>query len=144
METDKQSKIASPYYRVSLKAIAFEDQSNTRILVLKTKDGNWELPGGGWEHGESMQYCLRRELMEEVGVGIDNIDFETMYPYSSKGRIGNMRLKLAIPVSLTNHKFELDDYFTDYKFVDSKELSSLSMVDSEAGIKVHIGRIWRS
>jgi 8-oxo-dGTP diphosphatase len=61
---------------VSLKALIFD--ADRSILVAQTKDGFWELPGGGWEHGETMQNCLRREVMEELGASVKEIDFNTI------------------------------------------------------------------
>lgn len=54
----KRHDLPSTYYRVSLKALIFDTQN--RLLVLRGENGKWELPGGGWEHGESVEACLRR------------------------------------------------------------------------------------
>lgn len=141
LQPDTHLDIPSPYYRVSLKALIFDNEQ--RLLVVQTADGMWELPGGGWEHGESMQHCLRREIMEELGVGVTNIDFTTMYPYSSKGRTGHMRLKLAFPLTVSSQKFRLKEHdIQACQFVTAAELAVLDMVNSETGIKTHIPRIW--
>jgi 8-oxo-dGTP diphosphatase len=140
IQPDAKYDIPSPYYRVSLKAIIMDEQR--RVLVLEDKDGGWELPGGGLDHGESMQHCLRREVMEEIGVGIDSIDFGSMYPYMSKGRTGHWRFKLAVAVKPSDFDFKIGRTVKRWQFVTPQELAQLEMVDSEAGIKTHIQRIW--
>lgn len=135
-----EATIPSPYYRVSLKAIVRNEAGE--ILVVQKTDGTWELPGGGWEHGESMQHCIRRELMEELGVGVSDINFSTIYPYSARGRTGKMRLKLAMPVTIDNQDLTPRDGLQAYRYVTASELAQLDMVDTEAGIKTHIPRIW--
>jgi 8-oxo-dGTP pyrophosphatase MutT (NUDIX family) len=132
-------KIPSPYYRVSLKAIVLRKQ---KLLVVQTDDGTWELPGGGWEHDESMQHCVRREIMEELGVGVRHINFSTMYPYSGLTKVDNYGLKLAIPVTLESQDFKLEAMMQAFQFVTPSELAQLDMHDDEAGIKTHIPRIW--
>ena len=61
-----QSQYPSTFYRVSLKAVI----RNEKGEVLVNKEGisdAWNLPGGGWVHGETEHEALTRELHEEVG-----------------------------------------------------------------------------
>lgn len=63
---NSQSIYPSTFYRVSLKAVIRDGQG--RVLVNKEGDcDTWSLPGGGWDHGETEQEALARELREEVG-----------------------------------------------------------------------------
>ena len=55
-------------YRISVKAIIKDGQD--RILLLREKDGSWELPGGGLEHGEDPKEALSREITEETGMQV--------------------------------------------------------------------------
>ncbi|MNI40275.1 CTP pyrophosphohydrolase [compost metagenome] len=46
-----------------------------RILIARRRQGKsqaglWEFPGGKLEDGEDAPACLRRELMEEMGIAI--------------------------------------------------------------------------
>jgi 8-oxo-dGTP diphosphatase len=140
LQPDAHLEIPSPYYRVSLKALIFDDQQ--RILVVQDQDDTWEVPGGGWEHGEDMQQCLNRELMEELCVGVEQVDLATTYIYSSKGRTGHWRLKLAIPTTINSYKFKPSANVKAWRFVTAEQLADLEMIDSEAGIKNYIAKIW--
>ena len=54
-------------FRVSLKAIIFN--KNNQVLVVKETGRDWwDLPGGGMDHGESVEIALGRELREEVSL----------------------------------------------------------------------------
>jgi 8-oxo-dGTP pyrophosphatase MutT (NUDIX family) len=138
----KYADIPSPFYRVTLKALIFDAQK--RLLLVQTAEGLWEVPGGGWEHGESMQHCIRREVMEELGVGVLQINFGTMYPYNAKSQRGYEALKLAVPVVLEDDQIIPGDGMVAFKYVTPQELASVEMDDGEAGIKLHIDRIWPS
>ncbi len=63
-----KEKIPNAYYRVSVKA---KIRQNDKIILVKEDNKNWDLPGGGVEHNESIMDALHRELKEEIGL----IDF---------------------------------------------------------------------
>ncbi|GGA78550.1 NUDIX hydrolase [Ornithinibacillus halotolerans] len=42
-----------------------------KVLAVRTPNGGYFLPGGGVEHDESNEICLRREMLEETGYSID-------------------------------------------------------------------------
>lgn len=51
-------------------------RKNGRLLIAQRPAGGmlgglWEFPGGKVEQGESLEGCLRREILEELGVGIE-------------------------------------------------------------------------
>jgi 8-oxo-dGTP pyrophosphatase MutT (NUDIX family) len=41
-----------------------------RVLVLRNDRGEWELPGGRLDDGETPEEALRREILEETGVRV--------------------------------------------------------------------------
>ncbi|HCI05663.1 MAG: Hydrolase, NUDIX family [Parcubacteria group bacterium GW2011_GWC1_45_9] len=50
--------------------------SNKKILLYRrVKGGEWCLPGGHFEYGESLTEAAHRELQEETGITADNLKF---------------------------------------------------------------------
>jgi len=58
-------------YRVSVKAIV-KDQHGS-VLLLQEADGQWDLPGGGLEHGENPSDAVAREVAEETGYTVSSV-----------------------------------------------------------------------
>ncbi|MCB1501328.1 MAG: NUDIX domain-containing protein [Bauldia sp.] len=54
---------------LGVRAAVFDDQGRI-FLVRHSYVPGWYMPGGGVDKGESMQAALRRELLEEAGIGL--------------------------------------------------------------------------
>ncbi len=57
------------FYRISTKLLLMDGDTN-RFVVLKNKKGEYELPGGGIEYGESVALSIEREIEEELEINI--------------------------------------------------------------------------
>lgn len=112
------SPIPSPYYRVSVKALIYD--ADHRLLVLRDRDNRWQIPGGGWEHGESIEACVQRELAEEIGVSAASIDVTRVYPCA-----GRARLKLAVAVVLVPGELTVGDGMQEARYVTRAEFADL-------------------
>jgi 8-oxo-dGTP pyrophosphatase MutT (NUDIX family) len=133
--------VPSTFYRVSVKALVFDPQD--RLLVMQNRDDTWELPGGGWEHGETLEECLRRELLEELGVGIASIDMSTIHP--CVGHAPDARypwLKLALNVELASQDFALDARMRTTRYVTRAEFQTLTMHRSEQSLQDNAVTLW--
>lgn len=53
---------------LSIKGVLIHDG---RVLLLLNERGEWDLPGGRPEAGEDHRMALRREVLEETGLGIE-------------------------------------------------------------------------
>lgn len=134
----------SPYYRVSVKAIIFD---NDRVLVCQDRNGKWEIPGGGWEHGESLAECLSRELQEEVGAEIRTIGDPQFVWRDYSNHWDTHYLRIAVPVTLKSLKLTPkgeDDMveLMDARFISKEEFLTLPFQEAEEGVKDFVDIIW--
>lgn len=67
-------KYPNGFFRAT--TMAFIRNAEGKILVVQEKNGKWNLPGGGIDHGETPLECLKRELSEELGI---NDDFKAQF-----------------------------------------------------------------
>lgn len=57
--------------RLSVSAVVWEGEPGGPLLLMRRSDnGQWGLPGGYVERGESVESAVRREVFEETGVEI--------------------------------------------------------------------------
>lgn len=73
---------AKPHIQVTAALIV----SNGRVLLARRPNesrhgGKWEFPGGKQETGESLEACLKREIMEELGVDITDLKHLDSVPH---------------------------------------------------------------
>jgi ADP-ribose pyrophosphatase YjhB (NUDIX family) len=64
---------------LTVKGVCLDDRE--RVLLCQNHRGEWELPGGRPERGESFPTCLRREIEEETGLPARVLDLIAAYPY---------------------------------------------------------------
>jgi len=110
----------STIYRVVAKALITNEDG--KILVVKENQDFWSLPGGGLEHGESAQDCLKREIREEIGV--DNVEIGEI-AYSTNVYLDRRDIWMTWIVykaKLNSSNFVFGDGVTDAKYIDIKEI----------------------
>jgi len=64
---------ADKSYMKRVGAYAIIEDEKKLIAIVKTNTGYF-LPGGGLEDGESLEECLKRECLEEIGAKIFNLN----------------------------------------------------------------------
>ncbi|MFC4778202.1 8-oxo-dGTP diphosphatase MutT [Paenibacillus sp. GCM10023252] len=102
-------------------AIIFNEQG--QILIArrrkgKSQEGLWEFPGGKIEEGESVEACLRRELLEEMQIEIVPLE----YFATNDHHYGSIHIRLiAYKASYKSGKIALIDH-DDVRWISRGEL----------------------
>lgn len=111
----------SPFYRVVAKA--FITNQAGHVLVVRESDEFWSLPGGGIEHGETAETCLKREIKEELGVADIHVD---KIVHSATIHLDRRDIWMSWNVytaSIGDDEFTYGDGVTDARYIDITELS---------------------
>lgn len=117
-------------YRVAVRVLII--QGDEVLLVKEASDDWWALPGGGVDHGETVESTLTREVEEELGVPANEVssDFEIVY-YSLGNVVNgvprmNLFFKAAVPRELLKKTDEVAEWawFTRDEFTQSAMHSS--------------------
>ncbi|MGO4541291.1 (deoxy)nucleoside triphosphate pyrophosphohydrolase [Paenibacillus sp. 2TAB19] len=116
---------------IEVAAAIIEDEAG-RILIArrakgKSQEGMWEFPGGKLEPGESPEDCLRRELLEEMGITIEPY----AYVGANKHDYGTVMIKLiAYKASFVSGEFVLTDH-DDYRWVGTEEFEEYTFAPAD-------------
>ena len=130
------------FHRVSLKALIYDDQN--RLLLYRNDLDQWELPGGGWETGESFEDCLKRELSEEIDGKISEIG-NIEFCYQGKTNKGYPKVSIAVNVGLSDFsKKPVEADLLEMKFFTREELADVKFDEGDEEVLNHLGDIWRS
>lgn len=123
----KQGKI-----RLGCSAAIFDEKG--RVLLTKRRDnGQWCLPSGGMEPGESAAEACEREVLEETGLSVrvkrlvgvySHPDQLTVYPDGSKFQI----IALHLEAEIVSGRLGLSDETSDFGYFTMEEIEGLDML----------------
>ncbi len=99
------------FYRVSTKVLLVDVTSaGDEFVVLKNSKGEYELPGGGMEYGESIALSIEREVEEEleIKIKVEEKDLNPIFFDAYKSRSHDIWVAFALyKVTASNlEKFE--------------------------------------
>ncbi len=114
-------------------------EKDGRILIARRKSGDqmagkWEFPGGKIEPGETPEQCLKRELLEELGVeiGIDGFICSSTWKYDH----ATIQL-LAFKATLLSGELILHDH-AEISWVTPRELGDYDFPEADVPIIRHL------
>lgn len=121
-------KIDKCIYRVSIKALILD--RHKLLLVKEWDDEWWSFPGGGIEHGESIQEALRREIEEELGVTHENIESDLEIIHTGIGAIVEKlpMVNLFVRVDIPIEEIKSTSDVVEYRWFEFDELTQLLIV----------------
>lgn len=108
-------------YRVAARALII--RNNEVLLVKESDDDWWALPGGGVDHGDSIEFSLTREIEEELGVPANKVlsDFRIAY-YNIGGVVNGVpRMNLFFKASIQEDQLQSTDHVSEWKWFTKDE-----------------------
>ena len=121
------NKIDDCLYRVAVRMLAIQDSKV--LLVQEIPEMWWAFPGGGVNHGETIETSLTREIEEELGVSGKDISSDFRVVYYNIGNVVKTipRMNLFYKVSLPKVLLRKTDQVAKWGWFSNDEFLNLNL-----------------
>lgn len=126
----KLNDIDDCLYRVATKALI---TSGDKVLLVKEiPEMWWGFPGGGVDHGETIEQSLPREVEEEIGVPANKVVADFKISHYTIGTIVDQipRMNLFYHVSVPEDLLKKTDHVAEWRWFTKEEFMSINMSPS--------------
>jgi ADP-ribose pyrophosphatase YjhB (NUDIX family) len=111
------------------------DQHGRVLLQRRTDSGNWALPGGAMDIGETLQQCAVREVKEETGLDIEITGLLGIYTdpaHVIAYADGEVRQEFTVTylARLTGGTLTVSDESTEVRFIHPTEFDHIPIHDT--------------
>jgi len=116
---------------INVAAAVITNKDGKILITQPSRDDNlslkWEFPGGKIEQGETAEECLKREIMEELGLVIEVMDFlgSCVYGYET----GEINL-IAYKARALSEDFQLRVH-NDARWVKAEDLGQFDFAPAD-------------
>jgi 8-oxo-dGTP pyrophosphatase MutT (NUDIX family) len=113
-------------YRVAIRALIIQSD---KVLLVQEAEHWWAFPGGGVDHGETIEATLMRELEEELGVPAAEVSSDHQIAYYNLGRVVNAipRMNLFFKVSLPEKLLKPTTHVARWSWFTKPEFMKLDL-----------------
>lgn len=117
-------------YRVATKAMVVN--GDKVLLVKEIPEMWWGFPGGGVEHGETVEMSLVRELEEELGVSATDITTDYKIVHHTIGTVVDKipRMNMFYKVSIPEQTLKRTEHVAEWQWFTRNEFMKLNMSSS--------------
>jgi len=114
-------------YRVAIRALIIQD--NKVLLVKEVEDNWWALPGGGVDHGETVESTLVREVEEELGVPAQEVTSDFQIVHYTIGNVVNAipRMNVFFKVLVPEHLIKTTGHVSEWRWFTKDEFSKVDL-----------------
>lgn len=123
--------------RLGCSAVIFDETRTKALLTRRTDNGQWCLPGGGMDPGESAAEACEREVLEETGLSVrvkrlvgvySDPNQLIIYPDGNKAHV----IALSFEVDVIGGNLGLSNETTAAGFFTLKEMERMPMLGNHA------------
>jgi 8-oxo-dGTP pyrophosphatase MutT (NUDIX family) len=103
-------------YRVATKALIIN--GNKVLLVKEIPEMWWGFPGGGIDHGETIETALVRELEEELGIEVKDVSTDYEIAHHTIGTVvdGIPRMNVFYKVKIPEQALKNTDHVAEWQW----------------------------